>query len=140
LCFSVVFGFPVFRWLGYRPIEIETRVPPDGSGTVDAALEPVAVELTELVVSAASRAPERIVEAPPAISVVEPQILQNTTLTGQAPLALQTVPGVDGAGFRLSNNFRIHGTATNVLDQERFQLFGGSVLSRRVLAELTANF
>jgi outer membrane receptor protein involved in Fe transport len=44
------------------------------------------------------------------------------------------------AGFRLNNNFRIHGTATNVLDQKRFQLYGGSVLRRRVLAGLTANF
>jgi outer membrane receptor protein involved in Fe transport len=45
-----------------------------------------------------------------------------------------------GAGFRLNNNLRIHGTATNVLDQEQFQLYGGSVIGRRVLAGLTANF
>jgi outer membrane receptor protein involved in Fe transport len=45
-----------------------------------------------------------------------------------------------GAGFRVNNNLRIHGTATNVLDQKRFQLYGGSVLRRRVLAGLTANF
>jgi outer membrane receptor protein involved in Fe transport len=44
------------------------------------------------------------------------------------------------AGFRLNNNFRIHATGTNVLDQEHFQLYGGSVLRRRVLAGLTANF
>src|SRR5918994_7236912 len=68
----------VFRWLGYRPTEVPTTVEPGGTVTVNAALEPVAVALTELVVSAASRAPERIVEAPAAISVVEPQVLQNT--------------------------------------------------------------
>jgi outer membrane receptor protein involved in Fe transport len=45
-----------------------------------------------------------------------------------------------GAGYRISNNIRIHGTATNLLDQERFQLYGGSVIRRRVLAGLTANF
>jgi outer membrane receptor protein involved in Fe transport len=45
-----------------------------------------------------------------------------------------------GAGFRVNNNLRVHGTATNVLDQERFQLYGGSVIRRRVLAGLTANF
>jgi outer membrane receptor protein involved in Fe transport len=45
-----------------------------------------------------------------------------------------------GAGFRLNNNLRIHGTATNVLDQKRFQLYGGSVIGRRVLAGLTATF
>ena len=85
----------VFRWLGYRPTEVQTTVVADSTTTVDAALEQVALALTELVVSAASRAPERIVEAPAAISVIEPQVLQNTSITGQAPLALQTVPGVD---------------------------------------------
>jgi outer membrane receptor protein involved in Fe transport len=45
-----------------------------------------------------------------------------------------------GAGFRLNNNLRIHAMATNVLDQERFQLYGGSVIRRRVLGGLTANF
>jgi outer membrane receptor protein involved in Fe transport len=45
-----------------------------------------------------------------------------------------------GAGFRLNNNFRIHATGTNVLDQKRFQLYGGSVIGRRILGGLTANF
>ena len=85
----------VFRWLGYRPVDVPTTVEADSSVTVDVGLEPVAIALTEIVVSAASRAPERIVEAPSAISVVEPQVLQNTSVTGQAPLALQTAPGVD---------------------------------------------
>jgi outer membrane receptor protein involved in Fe transport len=44
------------------------------------------------------------------------------------------------AGYRLNNNLRIHGTATNLLDQKRFQLYGGSVIGRRVLGGLTANF
>jgi hypothetical protein len=48
--------------------------------------------------------------------------------------------GTLGAGFRVNNNLRIHGTATNVLDQKRFQLYGGSVIGRRVLGGLTANF
>jgi outer membrane receptor protein involved in Fe transport len=85
----------VFRWLGYLPTEVQTTVVADSTTTVDAALEQVVMSLTELVVSAASRAPERIVEAPAAISVIEPQVLQNTSITGQAPLALQTAPGVD---------------------------------------------
>jgi iron complex outermembrane receptor protein len=44
------------------------------------------------------------------------------------------------AGYRINNNLRIQGTATNVLDQKRFQLYGGSVIGRRVLGGLTANF
>jgi iron complex outermembrane recepter protein len=85
----------VFRWLGYRPVEKQVTVEAGGTTTVDAALEPVVLALTELVVSAASRAPERIVEAPAAISVIDPQVLQNTSITGQAPLALASAPGVD---------------------------------------------
>ena len=37
------------------------------------------------------------------------------------------------AGYRINNNLRIHATATNLLDQKRFQLYGGSVIGRRVL-------
>jgi outer membrane receptor for ferrienterochelin and colicins len=44
------------------------------------------------------------------------------------------------AGYRISNNIRIHGTATNLLDEKRFQMYGGSVIGRRVLGGLTANF
>jgi outer membrane receptor protein involved in Fe transport len=44
------------------------------------------------------------------------------------------------AGFRVNNNLRIHGIATNLLDQQRFQLYGGSIIGRRVLGGITANF
>ena len=44
------------------------------------------------------------------------------------------------AGYRVNNYLRIHATATNLLDQKRFQLYGGSVIGRRVLAGITAGF
>ncbi len=110
----------VFRWLGYKPIEIRTTVEADRSATVYAAMEPVPVALTEMVVSTASRTPERIVEAPAAISVVEPQVLQNTSITGQAPLALQNVPGVDVVQSGV-NDFNVNARGFN------------SSLNRRVL-------
>ncbi|HKG33666.1 MAG TPA: TonB-dependent receptor, partial [Gemmatimonadales bacterium] len=110
----------VFRWLGYKPIEIGTTVEADRTATVYAAMEPVPVALTELVVSTASRTPERIVEAPAAISVVEPQVLENTSITGQAPLALQTVPGVDVVQSGV-NDFNVNARGFN------------SSLNRRVL-------
>ena len=43
-------------------------------------------------------------------------------------------------GYRLNNNARVFAMATNVLDQERFQLYGGSVIGRRILAGVTATF
>jgi outer membrane receptor for ferrienterochelin and colicins len=110
----------VFRWLGYRPTETQVTVEAGSTATVDAALEPVAVALTEIVVQGASRAPERIVEAPAAISVVPQEVLQNTSVTGQAPLALQAVPGADVVQSGV-NDFNVNARGFN------------SSLNRRVL-------
>ncbi|HET9465642.1 MAG TPA: TonB-dependent receptor [Gemmatimonadales bacterium] len=110
----------VFRWLGYRPTEAQVSVEAGSTVTADVALEPVAVALTEIVVQGASRAPERIVEAPAAISVVPPEVLQNTSITGQAPLALQTVPGADVVQSGV-NDFNVNARGFN------------SSLNRRVL-------
>jgi len=44
------------------------------------------------------------------------------------------------AGYRINNYVRVHATATNLFDQQRFQLYGGSVIGRRVLGGVTANF
>jgi iron complex outermembrane receptor protein len=110
----------VFRWLGYRPTEAQVDVEAGSTVTVDAELEPVAVALTEIVVQGASRAPERIVEAPAAISVVPPEVLENTSITGQAPMALQAVPGADVVQSGV-NDFNVNARGFN------------SSLNRRVL-------
>ena len=110
----------VFRWLGYRPTDAEASVEAGSTTTVDAALEPVTVALTELVVVGASRGPERIVEAPAAISVVPQEVLQSTSITGQAPLALQAVPGADVVQSGV-NDFNVNARGFN------------SSLNRRVL-------
>jgi iron complex outermembrane receptor protein len=44
------------------------------------------------------------------------------------------------AGYRINNYVRVHAIATNVLDQKRFQIFGGSVIGRRLLGGITASF
>ncbi|MEO8090684.1 MAG: TonB-dependent receptor [Gemmatimonadales bacterium] len=110
----------VFRWLGYSPIETQADVAAGSTTTVDAALKPVALALTELVVEGASRGPERIVEAPAAISVVPQEVLQSTSITGQAPLALQAVPGADVVQSGV-NDFNVNARGFN------------SSLNRRVL-------
>jgi outer membrane receptor for ferrienterochelin and colicins len=110
----------VFRWLGYRPTQAQVIVEPNATVTADAALEPVTISLGEIVVEGASRAPERIVEAPAAISAVPPEVLQSTSITGQAPLALQTVPGADVVQSGV-NDFNVNARGFN------------SSLNRRVL-------
>ena len=44
------------------------------------------------------------------------------------------------AGYRLSPHVRVYANATDLLDQQRFQMFGGSVIGRRVLAGMTSTF
>jgi outer membrane receptor protein involved in Fe transport len=43
-------------------------------------------------------------------------------------------------GYRLNNNIRFYSNVTNLLDQDRFQLYGGSLVGRRVLGGITATF
>ncbi len=110
----------VFRWLGYKPTEAQVVVEPGSTVNADAALEAVAVSLGELVVEGASRAPDRITEAPAAISIVPEEQLQAAAVTGQAPIALQAVPGVDITQSGM-NDFNVNARGFN------------STLNRRVL-------
>jgi iron complex outermembrane recepter protein len=102
----------VFRWLGYRPTQVHVTVEPGGTVTADAVMEAVAVTLSEIVVEGASRAPERIVEAPAAISVVPPEQLQGAAITAQVPLALQATPGVDVVQSGI-NDFNVNSRGFN---------------------------
>jgi outer membrane receptor protein involved in Fe transport len=43
-------------------------------------------------------------------------------------------------GYRVNNFLRLSATATNLLDQQRFSLYGGAVVGRRVLAQVEAHF
>ena len=113
----------VFRWLGYRPVEVAVVITDGGTATADAKMEPAPIALNDLIVESASKVPERAVEAPAAISVIDPQILQTTSITGQAPLALAAVPGVDLAQNGV-NDFNVNARGFN------------SSLNRRVLVLL----
>lgn len=84
-----------FRALGFAPRSEVVTVMAAQTTTLDVTMVAIAVRLTDVIVSSASRSPERLVEAPAAISVVPAQIIAATAPTGQAPLALVAVPGVD---------------------------------------------
>lgn len=85
----------VIRLVGFKPVTSVVTVTAGGTVTVNAALDAAPIKLSEVVVQGASRAPEKVVEAPAAISTVDPQILVSTSATGQLPAALGAVPGVD---------------------------------------------
>jgi outer membrane receptor protein involved in Fe transport len=83
------------RMLGFAPLEVKVTVTAGGTTTADAKLELRPIVLSEIMVSAASRTPERVVDAPAAVTLVDPQAAQSLSLTGQLPLAIANVPGVD---------------------------------------------
>jgi outer membrane receptor protein involved in Fe transport len=102
----------VFRWLGYRPTQVHVLVEPEKTVTADAVMEAVAISLSEIVVEGASRAPERIVEAPAAITVVPQEQLQGAAITAQTPLALQATPGIDVVQSGI-NDFNVNSRGFN---------------------------
>ncbi len=110
----------VFRWVGYAATEYPATVAGDGTVTVDASLSPLPVSLADLVVVGASRTPERQVQAPSEISSIDPRVLQSTSVSGQAPMVLRDVPGVDLTQSGV-NDFNVNARGFN------------SSLNRRVL-------
>jgi outer membrane receptor protein involved in Fe transport len=85
----------IARWIGFRPTEVEVDVPAGGSATLDIALEAHPIPLSDISVTTVSRAPERVVEAPAAVITVDPMTARALSSTGQAPLVLAGLTGVD---------------------------------------------
>ncbi len=110
----------LFRWIGYRATEVVITVTEGGIQRQDAALEAQAVALAEIVVEGVSRAPERVVEAPAAVSVVDIATARSLSVTGQAPRALAKLPGADVVQSGI-NDFNVNSRGFN------------STLNRRML-------
>ncbi len=85
----------VFTAVGYETHEIDVTVGEGEETSVTVALEVAALRLAELLVDAASRTPQRVVEAPAAISIVRPATITAMSLTSQVPAALASLPGVE---------------------------------------------
>ncbi len=108
------------RWLGFQPHQETVTVAAGATQRADVRLQPQTISLGEVIVLAASRTPERVVEAPAAIAVVDPITLRDQSITGQAPTALMYVPGVDVVQSGV-NDFNVNARGFN------------SSLNRRIL-------
>lgn len=84
-----------FRLLGFAPLRSAVEIRDGATVTLDAVMDLTAVRMADVIVSTASRSPERIVEAPAAIATVPQAAVTAAAPTGQAPLMLYGVPGVD---------------------------------------------
>ncbi len=108
-----------FRQVGYAAVDLQVTVAGGQSVTANAIMDATPIELGDVVVEGASKAPERIVEAPAAVAVVEARVLKSSTITAQPGLAIGTMPSVDAVqsgindwnintrGFNSSLNRRI---------------------------------
>lgn len=85
----------LFFGMGYQASQVTVRVAAGDSATQNATLSTVAVVLpSEMVVTTASRSPERIVDAPAAVAVADPVRMADAAVTGQLPQVLSSMPGV----------------------------------------------
>jgi outer membrane receptor protein involved in Fe transport len=82
-----------FHRIGYARHQVSVDVAADTPA--DAVLDLQPIELGTVLVEGASRAPDRMIDAPAALEVVRPATAEPLSITGQAPLALARVPGLD---------------------------------------------
>ena len=103
-----------FHRIGYFAYQVVVTVSADTLVTADAVLEPQPVELGTVIVEGASRAPDRLVDAPMALEVVRPATAGTVSLTGQPARALARVPGLDVAQVS-SSDFNINARGFNTM-------------------------
>jgi outer membrane receptor protein involved in Fe transport len=83
-----------FRRIGFQPRDTSVVVVGGVDMRCEFSLKEVAIALGRVTVTAVSRQPERIVDAPAAISAVDPGYARDMSATGQAPLLVANLPGV----------------------------------------------
>lgn len=98
-----------FRRVGYRPRTIPVTLVAGESRTLDVRFDAQAVPIGLVTVVAASRRPERLLDAPAAVTVVDPARIRDLAPFGQLPLLVADLPGVhvqQGGAFEFNLNTR----------------------------------
>jgi outer membrane receptor for ferrienterochelin and colicins len=79
--------------IGYAPLDV--AIAPDQRTDIQVVMDDLAVSIADLTVTAVSRVPERLVEAPGAIARLDPVAARDLSIIGQPAAALAALPGVD---------------------------------------------
>jgi len=103
-----------FRRIGFAAREVTVIVTAGTPATADAVLDPHPIDLGTVVVEGVSRAPERMIDAPAAVDVVRPATAEPLSITGQVPLALARVPGLDVTQSGM-NDFNVNARGFNTM-------------------------
>ncbi len=106
-----------FGRIGYAPHEVAVTVSAGTPATADAVLEPQPIELGTVLVEGVSRAPDRVIDAPAAVDVVRPAPGEPGA-TGQVPLALARVPGLDVAQSSVTD-FNVNARGFNTMGSRK---------------------
>ena len=101
-----------FRRIGFAAREVTVIVTAGTPATADAVLDPQPIDLGTVVVEGVSRAPERMIDAPAAVDVVRPATAEPLSITGQVPLALARVAGLDVTQSGM-NDFNVNARGFN---------------------------
>ncbi|HSE65789.1 MAG TPA: TonB-dependent receptor, partial [Gemmatimonadales bacterium] len=83
------------RRIGYRALTRTVSISAGSTAQLTVTMEIAPAQLGEIVVYGASRGPEPTIDAPAAISTIDPAVSAQLAPTGQAPLAVGRLPGVD---------------------------------------------
>ena len=84
-----------FHLIGFAPQTMTVNLAAGSPITVDVVLEALPITLADVVVEGVSRMPDRMIDAPAAVDVVRTATGEPVSITGQVPLALARVPGLD---------------------------------------------
>jgi len=103
-----------FRRIGYAARELTVTVPEGAPTTADAVLDPQPIELGGVLVEGVSRATDRMIDAPAAVDVIRPATAEPLSITGQLPLALARVPGLDVTQSGV-NDFNVNARGFNTM-------------------------
>lgn len=101
-----------FNAVGFATKEVAVTVKDDDTVVLDVVLDDRAIDVPDVVVYSASRAPTKLTEAPAAISVIRPVELERNTSHGQMARSMEKLTGVDVVQSG-SNDFNINARGFN---------------------------